>query len=164
MSDDPRQFLYRPGMLDRDGAQVLAARHLAACDDGELFLEYSANEAFGFDDGRLKTASYDTSSGFGLRAVSGEMTAFAHSNEMTPAAIRRAAETMALIEPSVAAKAGHVAADFREEAGGRVTRVVQRAVGDRAADRRSQPCSRGFLDRERGFAVGHTSCTADYGI
>ncbi|BCA62109.1 protease TldD [Sphingomonas sp. HMP9] len=102
---DPRSFLYRD-TLDPEQAQALTAKALARADDGELYLQYRKAEAFGFDDGRLKTASYDTSSGFGLRAVSGEMTAFAHSNEMTPAAIRRAAETMALIEPGVAAKAG----------------------------------------------------------
>ncbi len=102
---DPRSFLYRD-TLDPEQAQALTARALGKADDGELYLQYRKAEAFGFDDGRLKTASYDTSSGFGLRAVSGEMTAFAHSNEMTPAAIRRAAETMALIEPGVAAKAG----------------------------------------------------------
>ncbi|KQN29293.1 metalloprotease TldD [Sphingomonas sp. Leaf38] len=101
---DPRSFLYRD-TLDPEQAQALTAKALGKADDGELYLQYRKAEAFGFDDGRLKTASYDTSSGFGLRAVSGEMTAFAHSNEMTPAAIRRAAETMALIEPGVAAKA-----------------------------------------------------------
>ncbi|PTQ64317.1 TldD protein [Sphingomonas sp. PP-CE-3G-477] len=102
---DPRSFLYRD-TLDPEQAQALTAKALGKADDGELYLQYRKAEAFGFDDGRLKTASYDTSSGFGLRAVSGEMTAFAHSNEMTPAAIRRAAETMALIEPGVSAKAG----------------------------------------------------------
>ena len=102
---DPRSFLYRD-TLDPEQAQALTAKALGKADDGELSLQYRKAEACGFDDGRLKTASYDTSSGFGLRAVSGEMTAFAHSNEMTPAAIRRAAETMALIEPGVAAKAG----------------------------------------------------------
>jgi TldD protein len=102
---NPRSFLYRD-TLDPEQAQALTAKALGKADDGELYLQYRKAEAFGFDDGRLKTASYDTSSGFGLRAVSGEMTAFAHSNEMTPAAIRRAAETMALIEPGVAAKAG----------------------------------------------------------
>jgi TldD protein len=67
---DPRGFLYRA--LDPDGAKRLAATHLGAHDDGELYLQYSASEAFGFDDGRLKTADYHTSSGFGLRGVSGE--------------------------------------------------------------------------------------------
>ena len=101
---DPRSFLYRDS-LDPDAAQRLAAETLARADDGELYLQYRRAEAFGFDDGRLKTASYDTNAGFGLRAVSGEMTAFAHANELSEAAIRRAGETMALIDPSAAAKA-----------------------------------------------------------
>ena len=101
---DPRSFLYRDA-LSPEGAQRLAADALARADDGELYLQYRRAEAFGFDDGRLKTASYDTHAGFGLRAVSGEMTAFAHANELSEAAIRRAAETMALIDPSQAAKA-----------------------------------------------------------
>ncbi len=95
---DPRRFLYRS--LDPDGARRLAARHLAAHDDGELYLQYSASEAFGFDDGRLKTADYHSSSGFGLRGVSGETTAFAHANEISEAAIERAATTLKLLDPA----------------------------------------------------------------
>src|SRR5947209_18633107 len=94
---DPRRFLYRD--LDPDGARHLAATHLSLHDDGELYLEYSTSEAFGFDDGRLKTADYHTSSGFGLRGVSGEMTAFAHANEISEAAIDRAAATLKLLDP-----------------------------------------------------------------
>ena len=95
---DPRRFLYRS--LDPDGAKLLAARHLSSCDDGELYLQYSASEAFGFDDGRLKTADYNTASGFGLRGVSGETTAFAHANEISAAAIDRAASTLKLLDPA----------------------------------------------------------------
>ncbi|MES2136336.1 MAG: DNA gyrase modulator, partial [Pseudomonadota bacterium] len=100
---DPRQLLYRS--LDPDAARRLAARHLAAHDDGELYLQYSASEAFGFDDGRLKTADYHTSSGFGLRGVSGETTAFAHANEISEAAIERAAATLKLLDPGEGAPA-----------------------------------------------------------
>ncbi len=100
---DPRAFLYRE--MTPDDAAGLAARTLARADDGELFLQYRRTEGFGFDDGRLKTASYDTNAGFGLRAVTGEMTAFAHANELTAAAIARAGETMALIDPAKGARA-----------------------------------------------------------
>jgi TldD protein len=94
---DPRQFLYRN--LDPDAARRLAHKHLSAHEDGELFLQYAANEAFGFDDGRLKTADYHTTSGFGLRGVSGETTAFSHANEISEAAIERAAATLKLLDP-----------------------------------------------------------------
>jgi TldD protein len=97
MATDPRRFLYRN--FDPDAAKRLAATHLSPHDDGELYLQYSASEAFGFDDGRLKTADYHTSSGFGLRGVSGETTAFAHANEISEAAIERAAATLKLLDP-----------------------------------------------------------------
>src|ERR1051325_7966895 len=103
MTADPRRFLYRS--LDPDGAKRLANKHLTAHDDGELYLQYSASEAFGFDDGRLKTADYHSSSGFGLRGVSGETTAFAHANEISEAAIERAAATLKLLDPAKGAPA-----------------------------------------------------------
>jgi TldD protein len=97
-ASDPRRFLYRN--LDPDAARRLASRHLSRHDDGELYLQYAASEAFGFDDGRLKTADYHSSSGFGLRGVSGETTAFAHANEISEAAIERAASTLKLLDPA----------------------------------------------------------------
>jgi TldD protein len=101
---DPRRFLYRDS-LDPDSALRLSAQTLAKCDDGELYLQYLASESFGFDDGRLKTADYSTQAGFGLRGVTGETTAFAHANEISEAAIRRAAETMTLLDPATGPKA-----------------------------------------------------------
>ncbi|MGN6155182.1 MAG: PmbA/TldA family metallopeptidase, partial [Sphingomicrobium sp.] len=95
---NPRSLLYRT--LDPDDAKRLAARHLSSCDDGELYLEHSVSEAFGFDDGRLKTASFDSASGFGLRGVTGETTAFAHANEISAEAIDRAAATLKLLDPA----------------------------------------------------------------
>jgi TldD protein len=95
---DPRRFLYRS--LDPEAARHLAAKHLSGHDDGELYLQYAASEAFGFDDGRLKTADYNSSSGFGLRGVTSETTAFAHANEISEAAIERAAATLKLLDPA----------------------------------------------------------------
>ncbi|QUT06448.1 metalloprotease TldD [Sphingobium phenoxybenzoativorans] len=99
---DARGLLYRDGLLTPDAAKRLTAQALANCDDGELYLQYRASEAFGFDDGRLKTADYSTDAGFGLRGVSGEMTGFSHANDISEAAIRRAAETLSLLDPAKA--------------------------------------------------------------
>lgn len=49
-----------------------------------------------YDDGRLKTASYDASEGFGLRAVRGEVAGYAHSTELSVAALKRASATARL--------------------------------------------------------------------
>ncbi len=67
---------------------------LTGADDGELYLEYVQSEFFSWDDGKLKNCSYDTDMGFGLRSVAGENFGFAHSSEMTEAAIARAGETV----------------------------------------------------------------------
>jgi len=96
MTTDPRALLYR--QLDPAQAQAITREALARCDDGELFLQYTASETFGFDDGRLKTADYAREAGFGLRGVSGEMTGFAHANEISAEAIRRAGQTLALLD------------------------------------------------------------------
>ncbi len=102
---DPRSLLYRSGLLSPEEAQALARETLHRCDDGELFLQFIASESFGFDDGRLKTADYSRDAGFGLRGVSGEMTGFAHANEISAAAIRRAGETLKLLDPATGARA-----------------------------------------------------------
>jgi TldD protein len=104
-SADPRSLLYRSGQLEPDEARALVGRTLAQCDDGELYLQFIASEAFGFDDGRLKTCDYSREAGFGLRGVSGEMTGFAHANEISAAAIARAGETLTLLDPTTGAKA-----------------------------------------------------------
>ena len=102
---DPRSYLYQPGLLDPEAALRITRDALKNCDDGELYLQYSASESFGFDDGRLKLADYSTGSGFGLRGVSGEMTGFSHANDMSEAAIRRAGETLQLLDPTKGDKA-----------------------------------------------------------
>ena len=97
---DPRSLLFR--QLDPARAATLTREALARCDDGELYLQFIAAETFVFDDGRLKTADYSRDAGFGLRGVSGEMTGFAHANEISEAAIRRAGETLQLLDPAKA--------------------------------------------------------------
>ena len=94
---DPLSLVYG-NKLSPDEAQALTAKLLSSCDDGELYLQFIASEAFGFDDGRLKTADYSRDSGFGLRGVSGETTGFAHANEISAGAIRRAGETLQLLD------------------------------------------------------------------
>ncbi|WP_323010461.1 metalloprotease TldD [Paracoccus sp. (in: a-proteobacteria)] len=82
--------------LDQDRALRILRDALTGADDGELFLERSRSEALVFDDGRLRTASYDAEQGFGLRAVRGEVTGYAHSTEIDEASLAKAAETVRL--------------------------------------------------------------------
>ncbi|MFC3078948.1 metalloprotease TldD [Phenylobacterium terrae] len=82
--------------VDADRARGLLGEALAGADDGELFVERSESEAFLYDDGRLKSASYDATEGFGLRVVAGETAGYAHSSEISEGAIARAAQSAAL--------------------------------------------------------------------
>jgi len=87
--------------LDRARVEATVADALHGADDGELYLEYCQSEAFSFDDGRLKSASFDTSQGFGLRAIAGEAMGYAHASEISDEAIQRAAGTVKAV------RAGH---------------------------------------------------------
>ncbi len=87
--------------ISADDAERLTAVALEGLEDGELFLQSLASESFQFDDGRLKAASFDQARGFGLRGVMGEVSAYAHANDISASAIRRAAETVRMV------KAGH---------------------------------------------------------
>ncbi|TDL76301.1 metalloprotease TldD [Palleronia sediminis] len=105
MSDAP----FRP-LSDRidDGTALKLLREATdGADDGELFLERRRAEAITFDDGRIRNASFDASEGFGLRAVRGETSAYAHSSELTESALRRAVDTARL---AVGAGGGTMAA------------------------------------------------------
>jgi TldD protein len=83
--------------LDRATAEHLTAQALADADDGELFLEYRESEQLSLDDGRIRAAGFDTSLGFGLRAVAGEAAGYAHAGELSEAALKRAAGSVAAI-------------------------------------------------------------------
>jgi len=83
-------------LIDREKALHMLREAVAGADDGELYLERRRSEALVFDDGRVKTASYDASQGFGLRAVNGEVAGYAHSTEISEAALARAVATARL--------------------------------------------------------------------
>ncbi len=94
MTDSP----FRPfeTHLDRDAALEILRNTLIGADDGELFFERCRSEVLSFDDGRLRTSSFDASEGFGLRAVQGETIGYAHSTEISEQAMRRATGTVRL--------------------------------------------------------------------
>ncbi|MBO9397553.1 metalloprotease TldD [Shimia sp. R9_2] len=93
--------------VDEGTALRLLRAATDGAEDGELFLERRSSEALVFDDGRLKTASYDAAEGFGLRAVNGEVSGYAHASEISESAIKRAVETARL---AVGAGGGTLAA------------------------------------------------------
>jgi len=76
----------------------IVAETVAGADDGELFVEYREGEALVFDNGRLKTANFNTEQGFGLRAVAGEAAGYAHAGELSQAALLRASSAVSAVK------------------------------------------------------------------
>ena len=91
-------LFYAKAGLDRARLEAAVDDALGGADDGELFLEYRQSEALAFDDGRLKSASFDSMQGFGLRAIAGEAAGYAHASELSEAAVARAAETVKAVQ------------------------------------------------------------------
>ncbi|MDR6770967.1 metalloprotease TldD [Azospirillum sp. BE72] len=90
-------FFNRAGM-DRARVEGVVQDALHSADDGELYLEYAQSESLGWDDGKLKSASFDTTQGFGLRSIAGEATGYAHASNLSEEAIRRAAATVRAVQ------------------------------------------------------------------
>ncbi len=86
-------FFNRAG-LERSRVEAIVEDSLRGADDGELFLEYRLSESLGFDDGHLKSAAYDVTQGFGLRAVAGEAAGYSHASDLGEAAMKRAGDTV----------------------------------------------------------------------
>jgi TldD protein len=90
-------LLDRSGLDPQDARRQLA-RGLEGADDGELYLEYAQSEMLVFDNGRLKQATYNTDQGFGLRAVKDEAVGYAHSSDVSAAALARAADAVRAVK------------------------------------------------------------------
>ena len=98
LAETDRLFFERAdAALDRATAEQTLAGAMAGSDDGELYLEYRESEQISLDDGRIRSAGFDTSLGFGLRAVAGEATGYAHAGELSEPALRRAAASVAAV-------------------------------------------------------------------
>ena len=93
------QLFFGQTALDRGRAEARVAEALAGADDGELFLEYRQSESLSWDDGRLRSGAFDTSQGFGLRAVAGDAWGYAHAGELSePALVRAGAAVRAVLD------------------------------------------------------------------
>ena len=87
-----------PFDISDDHVRRIVADTINGADDGELYLEHSESESLMFDNGRLKTANFNTDQGFGLRAVAGEATGYAHSSELSEAALLRASDAVSTVK------------------------------------------------------------------
>ena len=80
--------------LSRNDAEKIISETLNNCDDGELYLENSKSESILLDDGKIKNSTYSSDLGYGLRAITGEVVAYSHSNEISKDSLKRSAENL----------------------------------------------------------------------
>ena len=66
-------------------------------DDADLYFQYTRSEGWSLEEGIVKSGSFSIDQGVGVRAVSGEKTAFAYSDDLSWAALRDAAQTVRTI-------------------------------------------------------------------
>ena len=97
MTDPSATSLIDRAGLDRTDMRRHLARSFAGADDGEFYVEYRQSEMLVFDNGRLKQATFDTTQGFGLRAVKGEAVGYAHASDLSEAALARAADAVSAV-------------------------------------------------------------------
>lgn len=71
---------------------VLANMHQRSVDLADLYFQSSAHESWLLEDGVVKEGSYNIERGVGVRAISGEKTGFAYSDDICPQALEKAAD------------------------------------------------------------------------
>ncbi len=81
------------GRLDEIFGLIAAHR----VDDADLYFQYSRSEAWSLEEGQVKSGSFNIDQGVGVRAVAGDKTAFAYSDDIRLPAIREAAGTVRAI-------------------------------------------------------------------
>ena len=80
--------------LTRKDADSIVSDTLQNCDDGELYLEDTKSESILLDDNKIKSSSYSSDLGFGFRAITGEVVAYSHSNEISKDSLKKSSENL----------------------------------------------------------------------
>jgi TldD protein len=100
-----KQLLLDPFGLDETHlAKALSEITSRGVDDADLYFQYTRSEGWSLEEGIVKTGSFSIDQGVGVRAVSGEKTAFAYSDDISWTSLLDAAHTVRSI--SATAKAG----------------------------------------------------------
>ena len=90
-----RALLLEPFGLDESHlTQALAEIRAHKVDDADLYFQYTRSEGWSLEEGIVKTGSFSIDQGVGVRAVSGEKTAFAYSDDISEASLLDAARTV----------------------------------------------------------------------
>ena len=93
-----QQLLLEPfGLTEAQLSQALQAIATHRIDDADLYFQYTRSEGWSLEEGIVKSGSFGIDQGVGVRAVAGEKTAFAYSDDISAAALMDAAHTVRTI-------------------------------------------------------------------
>jgi TldD protein len=113
-----QRLLLEPfGLNETHLSRALAEITAHKVDDADLYFQYTRSEGWSLEEGIVKTGSFSIDQGVGVRAVSGEKTAFAYSDDISEASLLDAARTVRSI--SATARSGRAKLAPRKIAGGR---------------------------------------------
>jgi TldD protein len=93
-----QQLLLEPfGLTEAHMRRALSEIRAHKVDDADLYFQYTRSEGWSLEEGIVKTGSFSIDQGVGVRAVSGEKTAFAYSDDISEASLMDAARTVRTI-------------------------------------------------------------------
>jgi TldD protein len=111
-----RKSLLEPaGLGETELTRLMGQLMSGSVDYGDLYFQYSRHESWSLEEGKVKSGSHSIEQGVGVRAVAGEKTGFAYSDEiMLPALLEAAGAARAIVQQGAQ---GRVPAAFRGEVG-----------------------------------------------
>ncbi|MES2886521.1 MAG: metalloprotease TldD [Pseudomonadota bacterium] len=93
-----RSLLLEPfGLTEAHLSQALQTMASHRIDDADLYFQYTRSEGWSLEEGMVKSGSFGIDQGVGVRAIAGEKTAFAYSDDISEAALMDAARTVRTI-------------------------------------------------------------------
>ena len=105
-----KDLLLTPFGLDESHlSRALSEIRTHQVDEADLYFQYTRSEGWSLEEGIVKTGSFSIDQGVGVRAVSGEKTAFAYSDDISWASLLDAARTVRTISTAAQSKRARVA-------------------------------------------------------
>jgi len=98
--DLANSFLLKPnGLSVSDLDRLFGVMHAHRLDDADIYFQHTRSEQWSLEEGIVKSGSFNIDQGVGVRAISGDKTAFAHSDVISPEALLKAAHATRVIGP-----------------------------------------------------------------
>ncbi|MDA9710593.1 metalloprotease TldD [Candidatus Pelagibacter sp.] len=117
--------------LSRNQTENIVSDTLSQCDDGELYLENSKSESILLDDNKIKNSSYNSDLGFGLRAISDEIVAYSHSNEISKNSLIKSSENLKATLRSARGSYNHSIPKSNKRYYGNINPIEQKTLNEK---------------------------------